>query len=333
MDNQVWEWLAKSGLDAYVSNRRFHGPDSVEAGPSWCFERYGQSITLLPDGREVLVGGEHEDFYDPDFYIYNDVAVRHPNGRMEFFGYPREVFPPTDFHSATLTGNRIILIGNLGYPESRSPGTTQVLSLNLDTFEMETIQTSGTPPGWISEHKAVLSADGRFIQVSGGQLLRSEPNLPLVENIDDWRLDLSTGTWDRSTERRWTRWAIRRADGESNHLFGYFLATMERDLGGRIGHSTPGELESKLGIPPKLDLFPQLFRPSIAHEVVPEDEDEFRIHRIRVAGVMVRYVEDSKWLQLTVEGELPAETIQALVTDLSEKLSALENAPVERIQL
>ena len=41
---------------------------------------------------------------------------------------------------------------------------------------------------------------------------------------------------------------------------------------------------------------------------------------------------DSEWLQLTVEGELPAETIQALVTDLSEKLSALENAPVDRIQ-
>jgi len=25
----------------------------------------------LPDGRLVSVGGEHEDYYDPDFCIYN----------------------------------------------------------------------------------------------------------------------------------------------------------------------------------------------------------------------------------------------------------------------
>jgi len=39
--------------------------------PIWCFKRVGNTRTRLPDGRIICVGGEHEDFYDPDFCIYN----------------------------------------------------------------------------------------------------------------------------------------------------------------------------------------------------------------------------------------------------------------------
>jgi hypothetical protein len=41
--------------------------------PFWTFSRVGKSITKLSDGREIHIGGEHEDYYDPDFCIYNDV--------------------------------------------------------------------------------------------------------------------------------------------------------------------------------------------------------------------------------------------------------------------
>jgi hypothetical protein len=34
-------------------------------------QRFGQSLTLLPDCRAVQIGGEHEDWYDADFCIYN----------------------------------------------------------------------------------------------------------------------------------------------------------------------------------------------------------------------------------------------------------------------
>jgi len=57
---------------------------------------------VLPDGREVLIAGEHEDYYDPDFFIYNDVVVRAPDGKFAIYGYSKEAFPPTDFHTATL---------------------------------------------------------------------------------------------------------------------------------------------------------------------------------------------------------------------------------------
>ena len=57
----------------------------------------GQSQTELPDGRLICVAGEHEDSYDPDFHIYNDVVVFDPSGEYEIYGYPQNVFPPTDF--------------------------------------------------------------------------------------------------------------------------------------------------------------------------------------------------------------------------------------------
>jgi len=118
MTNPVWDWLVRSKANAYQATQRFNGPSAMDAGPGWCFDRFGQSKTQLPDGRIVLISGEHEDHYDPDFYIYNDVVVRHPNGGIEIFGYPRDVFPPTDFHSGTLVGHQIVIVGNLDHAGS-----------------------------------------------------------------------------------------------------------------------------------------------------------------------------------------------------------------------
>src|SRR5512132_4441480 len=67
MNNPVWEWLVRSRVTAYTAAQRFNEPSALEAGPGWCFNRNGRSETILPDGRQVLIGGEHEDAYDPDF--------------------------------------------------------------------------------------------------------------------------------------------------------------------------------------------------------------------------------------------------------------------------
>ena len=54
--------------------------DDENICPFWSFDRYGMSVTHLEDGRIILIGGEHEDYYDPYFFIYNDVwaACRAP---------------------------------------------------------------------------------------------------------------------------------------------------------------------------------------------------------------------------------------------------------------
>ncbi len=306
----------------------------MDAGPCWCFDRFGQSSTVLADGRTVLIAGEHEDHYDPDFYIYNDVVVVHPDGGIEIFGYPREIFPPTDFHSATLVGKNIVIIGNLGYPHDRRPATTPVFLLDIETLAISAVQTCGTPPGWIHEHEACLSDHGAAIVIQRGVLDRGDPDTSLVENIDDWRLTLGDWKWQRLTECRWQRWEFRRQDRTANHLWQIQQARWSRDVRQHEPFEEQmEELEHELGARPDIDVAARLYRPGVAHEQLQEIENEYGIVRIRVADVVVRYVEDIYSVQMTVEGDLSESVIDSLIADLRQKLATLENTPCEAKQL
>ena len=162
-------------------------------GPFWSCERFGRTSTKLPDSRVLHIAGEHEDGYDPDFCIYNDVVVEHPDGRREFYLYPKDVFPPTDFHSATLVGDEIILIGSLGYRDLRRAGEAQVLKLDTRTMRIEPIATTGEGPGWISRHTAELLGETTMIVV-GGSVQTSDGYEP---NTGVFELDLATMLWRR----------------------------------------------------------------------------------------------------------------------------------------
>ncbi len=153
VDEPFWNAMVRSGASAYDARRKFN-EEEHEGGAVWCYTRFGKSITTLPNGRIVEIGGEHEDFYDQDFYIYNDVFVHHGDSNFDIYCYPAEVFPPTDFHSATLVDNDIYIIGCLGHPQDRQSDYTPVYHLNCETFAIEEVETSGDCPGWIHRHTA-----------------------------------------------------------------------------------------------------------------------------------------------------------------------------------
>jgi len=182
-----------------IANRNKSISDSV-VHPLWSFDRSGQTATALPDGRILFVGGEHEDWYDPDFFIYNDVVVLHPDRQVEIFGYPESIFPPTDFHSATLIGSTLILIGSIGYPGQRRYGRTQVLRLDTDTFRISRVEPKGDGPGWI--HKHTCEKDGEnSVRISGGEVLSlakgREHRISQVSNAATFVLDLTTLKWSK----------------------------------------------------------------------------------------------------------------------------------------
>ncbi|KAM7211155.1 hypothetical protein V8F06_013462, partial [Rhypophila decipiens] len=135
--------------------------------PVWSFERFGQSKTRVgaprgdPDRshyRTILIGGEHEDSYDPDFWIYNDVVVLHnrdsPLGakpeEIEVYGYPKADFPPVCWHTATyyVDGPKqyIYLVGGQGHTGHSYDLTCVVNRLDLGSFKMERIETTGYAP-------------------------------------------------------------------------------------------------------------------------------------------------------------------------------------------
>jgi ankyrin repeat protein len=189
-----WREMVKFRRGAYATRSKYGDTDDFAGGAVWCFDRFGQSITRLPDGRAIEIAGEHEDYYDPDFYIYNDVVVYDGRGEFTIYGYPKAIFPPTDFHTATLIDDWIYIIGNLGYGRDRIIGETPVYRLNCTTLAIEAVVTQGDSPGWISRHHAVLQ--DRHIHISGGLVWTMQNEKPtLIDNSNQYILDVVQGVW------------------------------------------------------------------------------------------------------------------------------------------
>jgi hypothetical protein len=339
LTNPVWEWLVRSELSAYSASQHF-GLESGECRePGWSFARFGRTTTMLADHRTIQIAGEHEDAYDRDFYIYTDVVLRRADGSIEIFGDPRDAFPPTDFHSASVVGDRIVIVGSLGYPSNRVVGTTQVAELDLNTLAITLRQTSGESPGWIHRHSAALTDRGDAIVISRGLVDTGDARVAgFRDNGDDWRLDLATWSWQRLTTRNWRQWQFARADRRTNHLWrvrslslftGKRWAKEHRESMEAMVKAEADALRSAYGADPDLDAFAALFIPPVAHEAISTSGEEFGVHRIAVGGVTVRYVESQRSIKLVVEGVLPDETSAALVADLREKLSKIEHTPYE----
>lgn len=337
LSNPYWAWLIEEDeVSSWAANEHFGGPSSYDGKPAWAWDRFGQSETQLPDGRSVFVAGEHEDHYDPDFFIYNDVVIRSSNGELKILGYPVEDFPPTDFHSATFRNGEIVLVGNLGYPDQRREGITQILILDLTTWRVRHQESSNAGPGWISDHEAELSDDGNSILVKSGNIWTG-PEVGLIENIDDWRLDLKTWAWERLTDRKWPLFSFSRADGENSVLWDMRQYIWQQQFAKMDFSEVLKEMDANAQAmikeafeysPPKdAEALELLYKPStVQHMELPKREEEHSITRIKVEGVTVRYEEDMAGVMMTVEGKLPEPTIDLLRVDLLDKLGRVEGA-------
>jgi ankyrin repeat protein len=189
------EGMIRAGINAYQAAQLFEKEVEGSKTPVWCAQRFGQSITFLPDGRCIQIAGEHEDGYDPDFCIYNDVFEHLPDGSIRIYGYPEDIFPPTDFHTATLVGDAIYLIGSLGYHGQRRYDETPVYRLDTRTFVIQPVSAKGENPGWIYRHRARLRS-AHEIQISSGTILVCGKDEEVhVDNEETYVLDLRAGVW------------------------------------------------------------------------------------------------------------------------------------------
>lgn len=114
--------------------------------------------------------------------MYNDVIVFQPGADSESslpsrefeiygYGYPNDVFPPTDVHIATFVAslNVIVIIRNMSAPEAdhaiAEHGGTPVYVLNIDRWKTDKKVTMGDGPGVLSGHKATLQGD--VVRITG----------------------------------------------------------------------------------------------------------------------------------------------------------------------
>ncbi|MDB9372166.1 ankyrin repeat domain-containing protein [Nodularia sphaerocarpa] len=197
MEVDFWKAMVSTGFSGYQAQCTFKDTNDHQSQPVWCFDRFGKTVTQLPDGKIVVIAGEHEDFYDPDFCIYNDVIVAQGDGDFQIYGYSEDVFPPTDFHSATLVGEYIYIIGCLGYLDQRICDYTPVYRLHCETFAIERVETSGENPGWIHKHTACYEEPNK-ICISGGEILAIvNQKQQLLANANSYTLDLKNFRWTR----------------------------------------------------------------------------------------------------------------------------------------
>lgn len=300
MDMAFWEWMIRGGEDIYKIHEdpKFGGFGSYHArevfeeaspyredGPVWTFSRFGATRTRLADGRVVYVGGEHEDFYDPDFCIYNDVVVFTSSNQVAIYGYPAEIFPPTDFHTATVVQNQLFIIGSLGYQNARHIGETPVYVVDLSEYRILKMHTSGEAPGWIHDHASDLDQNG-VITVRGGQIVREQNGKQVFQrNFDEYSLNVRSREWRRVTNRKWHQFNVRQEDGKP------FL--LERDL----------QIEALL--------------PDGA-KVLGESSFNPKFIRIEVGGVPIALTVGIRDIEIVVEDDLP----EAALSELAQRVRA-----------
>ena len=189
-----WMDMIQSDVSAWHARDKYDDTAYDSSKPVWCYERFGRTTNRLPDGRIIEIAGEHEDSYDPDFCIYNDVVVFESDSTYRIFCYPEADFPPIDFHTSTLVDDKIIIVGCLGYPESRRVGQTPVYSLDINTFGISSLSTSGEAPGWISSHKTRLV--NRELIVSGGEVwIKRAGSFDMASNHRQYTLCLASLIW------------------------------------------------------------------------------------------------------------------------------------------
>lgn len=194
-DIPFWYDMVRSNAGAWTARDQFDDKDNCSNQPIWCYERFGKSINGIGNSEFIEIAGEHEDSYDPDFCIYNEVFHHLGDGEFKIYQYPESVFPPTDFHTATLVTGHIYIIGNLGYPEKRAYGTTPVYRLDIKSFEMKKIETFGECPGWIYNHSAYREGQST-IRIQGGEIVEKPRNKEEHRpNNFDFELDLKTLKW------------------------------------------------------------------------------------------------------------------------------------------
>lgn len=289
--------------------------------PIWTFlSRMGQTKTLLPDGTKIFIAGEYEDFYDPDFKIYNDVVSQKPSGEMQLWNYPIEQFPATDFHSATYDSktHSIFIVGNIGYSNFRKNNVTKVYQLDLDTMRIKEIECLGLMPSWLNHQIAEFITDdiiefSKGITIQHGQFIR---------NLYKWQLNIRTFTWSFPDQKKYSHWNIFLEDlRQELPLYECRSLLWDEDDPEKLIQTKIDTIES-LGYLPNYQVYKDLYRPGLDSFTV-QDEEDTNLYTCTLAGHTFVYLDCLETIEVIFSESTDENFQQFILEDLKVKLKKM----------
>ncbi|CDR38338.1 CYFA0S02e00496g1_1 [Cyberlindnera fabianii] len=148
------------------------------------YSRVKSSSTVTESGKLFLFGGfDEEDKLDGDVYILDIPTLTWETHRHHIY---------REGHSALgIGGDDILVYGGISEAPNASFVDEDLIVYNVKTNQWRPAQSLGPIPPQRSRHAACLSADGKKMFISGGQV-REEEN-----PLDDlYCYDIPSGTWD-----------------------------------------------------------------------------------------------------------------------------------------
>lgn len=75
IQNPFWKYIIENGEDPFEI-KKMYGLERHYSEPAiFTFaNRFGRTITKLPDNRVVFIGGEHEDYYDVSSHVHEKIC-------------------------------------------------------------------------------------------------------------------------------------------------------------------------------------------------------------------------------------------------------------------
>ncbi|MDU8928171.1 hypothetical protein RXV86_12305 [Alisedimentitalea sp. MJ-SS2] len=195
--------------------------------------------------------------------------------------------------------------------------------------------TQGDAPPWLYDHKAECARGGARLICTEGQVTH-QPTDRTVENLTTWEFDLAKMSWEFIETKPFQRWILLREDESYNDLWGIEQVARANRSSRKstIAERYRTEFEER-GLIVDVELFEGRFSPPIPHRKIEPDtaSEDHKTHRILIDDVVVRFTEDRHEIVVTVEGELPMKTLEALEQHGLRTYSTLEGVPYKSVRL
>lgn len=347
---EIFYWLTKSEvlfsyeILEFFEQQNIH-LDQLPWTPSYLRLGISQGSIFEKNIFALIIGGniaavdwkwyESQDYYDPDFDIYNDVTIKYHDQDLKFsyeiWNYPESQFPPVYAHSTVYDDrtNQVYITGGLGTGDRQRKGVTEIYQLNLESKDIQQVETFGESPPCLHNHETKMW-NYDLIEMKGGHILK---NNIVIKNLYVWYFNLKTKTWLKQESEIFQHWMIQTDKREELFLqISKDILKMEEEnfYSSESIEQHKAHIFKHYEYQPNYQLYPQLY---YAHEDIYVSKIESYpyfnlIYQCILQGQIYHCFEEHNRLEIAFQASASEEFQQFIINDLTSKLKQISGHDV-----